>query len=135
MSLRDLSILLFACLIFTSCEEDKFEKYEGIWDGTFIGNIEGTWKIRVKENGTTEGVAYPIDSEGRSFIFRGSVNEDGELSMSATVFGRMMIYEAFLTETDLSGSWSGDEGSLSGTWSGTKRIREDQFPYGLLLNP
>jgi len=134
MSLRNVSFLLLACLIFASCEEDKYAKYEGIWEGSYLGDEEGTWKIRVEENGISEGVAYPADSEGKSFIFRGSVNEDGELTMSATVFNKALIYEAFLTETDLSGSWSGDEGNFTGTWSGAKRVQEDRFPYGLLIN-
>ncbi|MCZ4409520.1 hypothetical protein O3Q51_11915 [Cryomorphaceae bacterium 1068] len=136
MSFRNLSILLFACFVFTSCEEDKLAKYEGIWEGAYIGDEEGTWKIRIQDNGVSEGVAYPSGNEGdQSFVFVGSVNEEGELVMSATVFGRVAIYEAFLTETDLSGSWSDEEGDFSGTWSGTKRKQEDQFPYGLLLNP
>ncbi len=134
MSIRILSILLFACLVFTSCEEDKLAKYEGIWEGSYIGDEEGTFKIRIKENGISEGVAYPANTEGQSFIFTGSVNEDGELAMSASVFGRVAMYEAYLTETNLSGSWSDEEGDFSGTWSGTKRVQEDRFPYGLLLN-
>jgi hypothetical protein len=135
MTLRNVTFLLFACLIFASCKEDKFAKYEGIWDGSFSGNESGTMKIRIKEDGVSEGVAYPLDSEGQAFTFTGSVNEDGELTMSATVFNRSLIYEAFLTETDLTGYWSGDEGNLTGTWSGNKRVQEDRFPYGRLLYP
>jgi hypothetical protein len=135
MSIRNLSFLLFACLIFTSCEEDKLEKYEGVWDCSFTGDESGTMKIRIKEDGISEGVAYPVESDNQSFVFTGSVNEDGELTMMATVFGRVAIYDAHLSETELSGSWSAEENNFTGTWSGTKREQEDQFPYGRLLNP
>jgi hypothetical protein len=136
MSFRNLSILLFACLLFISCEEDKLAKYEGIWEGSYIGDEAGTLKIRIKDNGISEGVAYPEDAEdGQSFVFTGAVNDDGELAMSATVFGRVVIYEAYLTESNLSGSWSDQEENFSGTWECAKRVQEDQFPYSLLLNP
>lgn len=136
MSVRNLLCLLFACLIFVSCEEDKLAKFEGIWDGAFTGDEVGTLKIRITEDGISEGVAYPVESEGnQSFIFKGSVNEDGELTMTATVFGRDAIYNAFLSETELSGSWTAEEGNFTGSWSATKREQEDNFPYGLILYP
>ncbi|MGB6037947.1 MAG: hypothetical protein WBG42_16850 [Cryomorphaceae bacterium] len=136
MTIRHLSFLLFICLIFASCKEDELTKYEGIWDGTFEGDELGTLKVRIKEDGVSEGVAYPAESgNDQSFVFKGSVNEDGELTMTTTVFGRDMVYNAFLTETELSGTWIAEEGNFNGTWAATKRVREDRFPYGPLLNP
>jgi len=135
MSIRSLSFLLFICLLFASCKEDELTKYEGIWDGSYTGTQSGTLKIRIKEDGISEGVAIPSESgEGQSFVFKGSVNEDGELTMTATVFGRNLVYNAFLTETELSGTWTAEEGNFTGTWSATKRVQEENFPYGLLLN-
>jgi len=136
MSFRTLSFLLFACLILASCEEDKLEQYEGIWDGSYAGDEVGTMTIRIKEDGISQGVAYPEEAEeGQSFVFTGSVNEDGEITMTANVFGRVATYNAFVTETELTGSWIADGGNFQGTWSATKRVNEDRFPYNTLLNP
>jgi hypothetical protein len=128
-------LLVLATFIFASCKDDEQAKYEGIWEGVYAGDESGTWKIRIDEEGTSQGVAYPSDSEDQSFIFIGAVDEDGELRMTATVFGRVAIYEAFLTETNLTGEWHSEEGNFDGTWTGTKRERDDNFPYGLILNP
>lgn len=134
MSVRNLFILLFASLIFASCEENKLKDYEGIWEGTFTGSSDGTWKIGIDEDGVAQGVATP-ELEETGFIILGSVNEDGELTMTASVFGRDVVYSASLSETTHTGSWSSDDDNFSGTWEGSKRVNEEQFPYGLLLNP
>jgi len=118
----------------SSCNNNNTSQYEGIWEGTFNGDREGTWKIGIEDEGKARGVMTPLDEE-LGFTVEGNVNGDGELIMTATVFGRDAVYRAFLSETDLSGDWTAQEDDFSGSWSGSKNQNEDNFPYNLILNP
>lgn len=135
MLIRLSTAIILCCLIFASCKENEQAKYEGVWEGTYSGDEVGTWKMHIDEDGTSQGVVSPANPNYRSFKFTGSVNGDGELSMSAAVFGSIAAYDAFLTESDLSGSWNFEEGTIVGAWSGAKKERENRFPYQMLLNP
>ena len=134
MLLRFLTVATLIIFLFSSCNDDNTDQYEGVWEGAFNGDKEGTWKIGIEDEGAARGVMRP-SGEDRGFSINGKVNEDGELTMSANVLGRDILYEAFLTETTLEGNWSAQDDAFEGDWSGTKNEREERFPYGLILYP
>ena len=134
MFIRRLTLVSLAACLMVSCDSDNTDQYEGIWEGNFDGDREGSWKIGIDEDGAAKGVMTPVD-QSQGFSLSGNVNESGELVMTAVVLGRDAVYNAFLTETNLAGDWSAQENDFRGSWSGTKNEQEDSFPYGLLLNP
>ena len=134
MTLHKLLLICFSSLLLVSCNNDNLDQYEGVWQGSFAGDRAGTWKIGIDEDGSAKGVMTPVD-QSQGFSLSGRVNDSGELVMTAIVFGRDAVYNAFLTESNLDGNWNAQENDFRGTWSGTKNKRDNRFPYGLIINP
>ncbi|MEM9051943.1 MAG: hypothetical protein AAGC47_07830 [Bacteroidota bacterium] len=134
MFIRTLTLVSLAACLFVSCDTDNTDQYEGIWQGSFAGDREGTWKIGIESDGAARGSMTPKGEE-QGFSISGSVNEDGELVMTAVVFGRDAVYNAVLTETYLNGNWSAQDNAFEGEWSGAKNEQDERFPYGLILYP
>lgn len=122
-------------MIILSCKDDPYDRYEGVWEGTFDGTEEGTWRFLIESDGDIKGGAIPEGFDGNSFIINGFITEDGEVSLEANVLNRKLEYQAYASETELSGTWISEDGSNEGTWEGSKRPTEDGFPYNLIFNP
>ena len=127
---KSLSIALMLCFILvqTSCsgddainkEEDIFLKYKGIWNGTYLGDDEGTWTATIDETGHFSGTVTS-DNFNTSFVLEGNVDQKGKLMAvyknSGTEIG---IFEGNITKTSGTGTWTNRTSNLQGSWAGEK---------------
>lgn len=99
-------------------QENKLEKFKGMWTGTYTGDGDGTWTATFDENGNATGT---LISGGLSFNLKAEVSENGtinaEYTSGSTEVGTMT---GTLTDKTGSGTWINTVQDLNGTWVGTK---------------
>ena len=135
MNLRNIFAIIVLALLAGACSEDKYEKYEGVWEGSFEGDRKATLLILVDENGEVIAGAQLTDTINQSFNLGGVISEDGDVTLDASVPERKMRFDGFATESNMTGTWIVSPDSISGTWTATKREGSNAFPYFLIFNP
>lgn len=135
MDLRNIFAITLLALLVGACSENKYEKYEGVWEGNFEGDREATLLIFIAENGEIRAGATVTDTTNQSFNLGGVISEDGDVTLDASVLGREMRFDGFATESNMTGTWILTPDSISGTWTATKREGSNAFPYFLIFNP
>lgn len=135
MNIRNIFAIILLALLASACSEDKYEKYEGVWEGSFEGDRQAVLLILVDENGEIRAGATVTDTTDQSFNLGGVISEDGDVTLNASVLGRDMRFDGFATESNMTGTWFVSPDSLSGSWKATKREGSNAFPYFLIFNP
>jgi hypothetical protein len=93
-----------------SCDttpEDCIEIFQGSYEGTYQGDVTGTFSIYIAQDGTIDGTV--TDSSGNVFMVSGSVDETGVVEFGSEETGTFSGVIDF--DQNVSGSWSGGPGS------------------------
>lgn len=110
---------LVLAIVFVSCKKDKeFEKYEGSWSGSYIGEDTGDWSVNINSEGIVKGTAKSDSLPEFPFDLEGTISKEGKFNASASVFTGTIDFTGEIIDNTASGTWNGN--GIEGSWSGNK---------------
>ena len=117
--------------ISTSCSSDDetnhsqhqnpFQKFQGNWVGTYIGEDEGEWQATFDTSGNATGTINRTNSTSK-YTLTGTVDKDGVISMTYLYNNQAMgTMNGTMNATNGSGTWNNTIQNFKGTWTGVKQ--------------
>ena len=92
-----------------------------IYQGTYSGDDNGTWKSTISTDGKFTGTATSNLAPNYPFTINGTVSNTGVIEAKYSYLSYTASFKGQITGSEASGTWKTDTLNLGGTWSGKKQ--------------
>nr|WP_321230181.1 hypothetical protein [uncultured Psychroserpens sp.] len=121
-----LLVLIIFTFSFQSCENcdddnstiEPQSEFSGEWNGTYSGDLNGTWVATISNSGIVSGTV--TTSSGESGSLSGSVTVEGLFTVTAGSTAGGSDFIGNLDNNIASGTWQDRTSDLNGTWEGQR---------------
>ena len=116
-----LLMLLFFSIFSCSKDDDDSKPLDlaGNWNGTFTGDVSGTWEATISESGIVTGTAK-VTSPSIQSNLNGNVSSDGKFTATVGTTSLGYNFDGQLNGKSGDGTWKSSSKTQTGTWSGKK---------------
>ncbi len=125
------TITIFILFLLVSCLNENEQNdvknptesspFEGVWEGSFSGNDEGTVTVKVFHDGNVSGASYST-KYNESHALSGAIDDMGKANITIGKASTGASFKGqFTTNMVASGTWENDWIGWSGTWTANKK--------------